>query len=243
MGKITVKHIIVPSTLKADKGYSVEIIREDGSTEELFSSDKNFNRLYVKVSFNRKTTQFKSMVEDNVDTIEYAINKYGSILNSEKNLIIDLVEKGFNAQGDKFNLKGLYSKVREYNRPTYTDILLDRISDLEKILFRIDSPYKDLKIYAKDLNECDPLLLFDAYLKLFDNHNDIKRLYSDFNSLGKYYELMILRGHTSSTFIEWKYGEDKFKFIEVAKLAGLNLCQIREVITFIDNSINHIIKE
>jgi len=157
MGKITVKHIIVPSTLKADKGYSVEIIREDGSTEELFSSDKNFNRLYVKVSFNRKTTQFKSMVEDNVDTIEYAINKYGSILNSEKNLIIDLVEKGFNAQGDKFNLKGLYSKVREYNRPTYTDILLDRISDLEKILFRIDSPYKDLKIYAKDLNECERL--------------------------------------------------------------------------------------
>ncbi len=216
IGKIGVKHILNKYTTKKTD------IQETGSP------------VYVKVTFNRKSTQFRSVVKEKFVNIEEANKKFNKLFDYETKLIRDIVTQRAVHLDDMFNIAGIGEEINFYDKNIYDFIEANLFKRIEDRVNTSVSPFKDLIIISK--KEIKPLTFFEAHCKLFGFETDLQRLEKDFKCADKVFELKQKNKDIKNIhMLDWLYGEGENTLRINAKTSGLNDNDVNNIVQFINN--------
>jgi len=234
ISKITVKHFL--NTLLGPRSSFVEIT--NGKEKLPLNKEPEIHPLYVGVIFKRKTTQLKSIIDDDFASLEVAQIEHGEMMKAEIRMIEELITREFIKQGDSFKLKGLKIKCQVYNENLLEFLAKSYIWDQYcKIIEDSQSPKKlmlTLKIDAIPASE-----YYDAAIKLIGKTKPLMELQNRFEIFSKI-ESIIQKDKIFNNMkvIEWKYGKAKEYFSLLAINNGLKFDQLTEVVRSVDDEIN-----
>lgn len=209
IGKINVRHF-----LNTNLAPSLEI------------NDIPCYSLYVKVTFQRKSTEIKSIIGNSFFSIESAYDEYKELIDAEVNMIQSLVEDGYNKLGDKFSLRGISTICKSYHNKSVSDILDSYIfNEYNQIIIKLRSKFG--RVLTFRIPRIKSSLYFEMALKLLENPIPIMHLKEKFDVVD-----IIEKARISNvSIVEWKYGNIKNK----VKLP-------QEIISIIDNEIEKLIQ-
>ena len=216
IGKIGVKHILIKyATKKANK-------KEPGSP------------VYVKVTFNRKSTQFLSVVKEKFINIDDANKKYAKLFDYETKLIKDIVKKRASRYEDIFNIAGIGEEVKIFDNFIYGFIEDNLYDHLNFLVNNSDSPYKNLVIIAK--KEINPSTFFEAHRKLFGSETFQNYLINYFENADNVFKLIQKSNEIKNIhLLDWLYGDGKNILRINAKATELKNIDVDSIVQFIDN--------
>jgi len=233
ISKITVKHFLNES-LKGDES---RILEFDDDGQEIPASPRY--PLYVKITFMRATTQMKSMIKDNFASMDEAILAHNNYMEIEKGIIKDVITKDYLKHGDKFSLKGISDKCRNYHANLF-DLFSQKwvVNDYVKIILKSRSPFMRMLTYRWP--NLSLTIYYEAALKLIGEIPELVAL-KDNVRIVELYEKTIHSGEVSDTKVfEWIYGNAK-EFISRAALdAKLSFNDMLKLIEVIESQLKEI---
>jgi len=173
--------------------------------------------LYVKITFQRKTTQIKSTIDKSFQNIEEAYRKHENEIKNEALLIESMISKSFKEKGESFTLAGIHKICKDYRTITMADVINDYVlNDFDTI---IDSTgYEYAAIFQVRLNIPSieyyklALLHFGKLPNLLQLQSKFELL-DTFETLAKKHKFSI----TSIKLVDWKYGNSKHILFELTK--------------------------
>jgi len=200
--------------------------------------DKVLYPTYVKITFQRKSTEIKSTINKSFESENDSEFCFSPTLAYESKMIQHFVEKGFRTLGDKFSLRGIAEICRKYHDKRIKDLFESFVTnDFNLSIFDIDNNLGRVIIWR---NQNLPLsLYYDAAIKLFDNHKDIVKYKSQFEII-RDIESIIFAGFgelLEQRIIFWQFGTTKDMFLLEAKVKGLSEQRINSVISMIDSEL------
>lgn len=237
VSKITVKHFINTS-LKGSKEFMEKYTFSDDQGKKI-KMEPLFYPLYVKITFQRATTQMKSLYELDFTSIGEAEFKLGELLSIETEMITDVITGEYKRLGSKFLLKGIPDKCRIYSR-SIKDLFLKRMlmDEYNALITKSDSKYKPLLIWSS--LDIPAEVYYDAAIKLLDEKSQIHKLKNKFELCSQFHRISEKNNLGNSMLLEWKYGAKKEKFHYDALKFGLTNKQINMIINSLDEFINTI---
>ncbi len=235
MGKITVKHFINKTLKEAKKDYI--IMDEKGNH---IDTTPPFYPLYVKITFQRATTQLRSLINLDFTSVEEAVYYgCGDLMEMESIMINDIVVKEFKKLGSKFSLRGINEKCKPYSfrlDEFFSDALL--IKAYNNVVIRSRSPYMRLLIWKS--NKIPASVYYDAASKLLGEVPELFQLNEKFIIFGLFEKAISKSKIGKTQVIEWLYGDAKERFSQKALESGLSFNEVVKVVTAIDEQIKKI---
>jgi len=235
VGKITAKHFI-NKTLKVPT-YKNEIIDSNGKSVDITPP---FHPLYIKITFQRTTTQMKSLLNLDFTSVEEAEFRCGDWLDMEKKMINDIIKSEFKKNGDKFILKGIPDKCKPFGQPLkdfFPGMLL--VDIYNTMVLNSKSSYLELLEWKS--STIPAMVYYEAALKLLGELPQLIALKEKFD-LCDHFEKAISNNNTGILkVLEWKYGDAKEQFSQKALSAGLSFNQLVGIVTNIDELIDKLI--
>ena len=235
ISKITVKHFL-NTTLASKVGGLIEI---DSKGKEI---KKDLYQLYVKITFMRKTTQIKSIVNNSFFTIEDAYNDYSELIKAETKMIEDLIENEYIRLKNNFTLKGIGDKCKKYSGDFKENIFdLYIWKDFNKAILKSRSKFMRLLLYR--FKNIPAMTYYDAAIKLIGEIAELTKLKPKFINFEKIEEIMRTDEKLQELkVIEWKYGSAKEYMSHIALGNGISFKEVSEIVNIIDKEIEKIIK-
>lgn len=171
-----------------------------------------YHPLYVMVTYNRRNTQFKSVVTSPFQSLDEAKKDFHWQLTNEERIIKMLVEYEARRLEEKFEIKGIGNKYGLY-RTLLIEILNNYLNDrlLGVAMECASSRFYDL-LYKGHTDGEEFQIMYEAAERLFDDFRE--HLTPNFNSeinifqeYCKLYGFEEIRGDWSQqTVIDWKEG-------------------------------------
>ncbi len=154
--KITIKPFL-------NKNYPWKTIKElsDGNSEEI-----NLYPVYVQITFNRRNTQVKSLIDEYFSDLDEITGNSKTILEAELKTYQKIVELESEKMKDKFTLKGINNRLTEYIKPVYKPLGENVKADYYRIILKARSEFSivlanvyDFKIPFKRLLKATRILI------------------------------------------------------------------------------------
>lgn len=232
--KITVKHFINTGLKGLNEVIDKYSFFENTSYKDVMPPP--FYPLYIKITFQRATTQMKSLYDIEFVTIEEAEYKAGYFLDIERKFIADVIRNEYKKQGSNFILKGIPDKCKPYSQPI-KEFFLNRVirEEYNTLLKKTESPYKQLLRW--DSVETSPDIYYSAAIKLLNENQQLKSLKQKFDICSTFHEITEKNGTDKTALFLWTYGYTKEKFHNDAHRSGINKKQIGVIIKTMDDLI------
>lgn len=227
IGKITVKHFL--NTTLANRS-SISIQADNGN----FIESPPSYPLYVKITFMRKTTQQKSIIDNYFENLEEAYKVYGATIEGEIKMIEDLISNEYRKRGDKFELKGLAKRCEVY-KTAVPDLFFSEYlwNDFTKVIIKGRS--SNMRILLHRFPTTPVFQHYNAAIKLIDNKEELLQMKSQFDNFTLFEKCMIPLKKNQNSVFDWVYGtlKDKFSFTSLKK--GYTFKQTSLVVSLVDN--------
>jgi len=201
--------------------------------------------VYVKVTFQRKSTEIKSFVFfTSMTEYEFKTTPQHKF-NQEVEMIQYFVKKGFLEQGDSFTVKGISEICKEYNKRMIRDIFKNYVLNDFDIYLNTQIT-KDLFVPIVLLrHEHAPVTLYYmTALKLLTDKKGLMQ-FEDRFEIVKLIDLIKIPGYghlSAIDFFNWQFGDVKPQFIHEAKTVyELEESTISKIISVIDNGIDQLV--
>ncbi|GEM_PF-6018102 len=231
LGKITVKHFL--NTALNNRTCGVSILDEKGNSYTpvpLYS-------LYVKITFMRKTTQQKSIIDEDFATLEDAYSKYRTALAGEARMIEDVIRREYQQLKSRFELKGLTKKCEVY-REEVIDIIFESYlwRDFTREVIKSRTEY--MRLLLQKLPKTPAMEHYNAALRLIGDRPELLRLKDRFENYAMIERCLsqALRTQGASIF-DWHYGDLKERFSLRALQKGYSFKQTSKVVALVDSVI------
>jgi len=235
--KITVKHFINTSLKESKKFMKKHTFSDENGKKH--SMPPPFYPLYIKITFQRATTQMKSLYDIDFTSTEEAEDKVGDYLSIERKLITDVIKAEYQKMGNKFLLKGIPDKCRVYSQSIKELFLKKMLMDeYNTLITKSDSKYKPLLIWSSIDIPAD--VYYDAAIKLLGENSQVQKLKSKFELCSQFQKISEKNNLGDSMLFVWKYGGKKEKFLNTGLKCGLTNKQINTIINSLDDFINTI---
>lgn len=215
--KITVKHFL---NSKVKHRFNFDGFKENydnKGTLEIYNQSNEYQSLYVKITFKRNTTQWRSIVTMPVSSIEEANKYYHDALEAEKNMIIDIIK---NIYSDNFSFKKVNEICENFKDPLLKVFFRSYWYDeYHASIYESDSKYKKI-LYPE--NPIDySLNYYNAAFKLINS----QKMKSFKNMIRKIEPIDTFMPTTvfgfPKTCAEWAFGSLKNQFKKAALNGGL----------------------
>ena len=222
MKKINVRHILIES--KSSK----EIEFEDANGNK--APHKTLYRLYVKITYNRKTTQFKSMITASYSSMEDFISIHNKMMESELKLVRFVMEKRISAKGEDTDPKGIGAVISEYDKDLINVIQDNVVDNITKAVLSSSSEFSNLVIFHREGN-CI-LTVLKAYIILLNKPESLVRLIPEVELLDKITKFLERRKDSKKSIhlLDWLYGDMKENIKKEMKINGVPESDIDQVI-------------
>lgn len=228
LSKITVKHFLNTNL---------------ASSSDFQETDKKLRRvdtpypLYVKITFMRKTTQMKSIVDDYFSSINEAFSKHGNLLNAEINLIENIIAKEYKSAKQAFVLKGIGDTCKKYYDINIEVLLNNYIwNDYLKIIKASRTQF--MRLLLQRLPNIPSMVYYEAALKLIGKNDQLVKLKDKFEKTGMLENVRIdNKKLTDIRIIEWQYGKVKDNLRLYLLNKGNNQKLVSQLIKIIDDEI------
>jgi primosomal protein N' len=227
MKKINVKHILVLS--KKDKNVLVY-----DENNDIVNFNDHFN-LYVKVTYNRKTTQFKSFIEYSYYNMDEFLSNHRKMMNYEIKLVHSLMEKKIQSEGENTSPKGIGKTAKRYDQELL-DIALDNtINNIKKVIHSTKSKFNGFYLFRESGGNYITLMI-EAYIKLLDAPESLIRLLPEAKLLDLFADFIDAKeiSDQSVHLLDWIYGDIKESFTSEMTRKGLSKIEIEHVIDLVD---------
>ena len=201
---------------------------------------KSFYPLYVLVTYNRKSTQFKSKSEEYFEDIESLHTQRPDILEFEERILRKMVEYEVELYGeDKFTVKGLSEKYPYYATSVFKT--LEKYFK-EKLKYQIIAT-NDLLAFVLDLDRphVSVAMLYSAAIRLFPGFDTRipLELQKELQAYEQYQTLFALENlmYDFAVIIEWLNGEHKATLEEAfTKGYGNKPAELQRIIALLDKT-------
>lgn len=237
MSKITVKHF-VNSSLKESKKFMENHTFSDENGKK-HSMPPPFYPLYIKITFQRATTQMKSLFDVNFVSIKDAEFKAGDYLAIERELITDVITKDYKKYGKNFSLKGIPDKCKPYSQGI-KEFFLNKVImvDFNNYIASTTSPYKNILSWHSADEPAS--VYYNAAVKLLGEKPELKKLKDKFDMCSQFQQITEKKGIDKTQLFIWKFGDAKEKFRLYAIKSGLTNKYANTIINTMDDLINSI---
>lgn len=230
-GKITVKHFINVNLKEAKAKYAH--FDEEGKYTDMTPP---FHPLYVKITFQRATTQMKSLIGLDFTSVEEAQFHCRALLEMEEAMISDVIQREYKKSGNRFSLKGLGEKCKPYALPL-EDFLAEEllINTYNKAIASTGSPYAPLLTWQPGTTS--GLIYFSAAEKLLGKLPELNKLKDHFKMLALFEAICAKSKLGSVKLVQWIYGDARDLFREKAEKAGFKAGEVFGLVNAIDDLI------
>src|SRR5690606_34567404 len=135
--------------------------------------------VYIKVTFQRKSTEIKSFIFYSSMT-EYEFKTTPSAKFEQETAMIEFfVRKGYSVQGDEYSLKGIAEVCKEYLKMHIKDIYkLYVLNNFDTYLSEINEPFKYIILHRNE--QVPTILYFMGALKLFSDKKGLMQFEEQF---------------------------------------------------------------
>ncbi|NVO12016.1 MAG: hypothetical protein HXX16_18810 [Bacteroidales bacterium] len=231
LGKITVKHFL--NTALSDRSCTISILDEKNNSY----IPAPLYPLYVKITFMRKTTQQKSIIDEDFATLEEAYSKYQAILAGEARMIEDVIRREYQQLKSRFELKGLTKKCEVY-RKELVDLIFESYlwADFAREVLKSRTEY--MRLLLQKFPKTPAMEHYNAALRLIGDRPELLLLKERFENYAMIERCLsqALRTQGVSIF-DWHYGDLKERFSLRALQKGYSFKQISTVVAFVDSII------
>lgn len=248
MKKISVKHFLNTS-LKSDKDRGrISLVTEDKEGNRLASEDRKKVQkypVYIKITYNRKTTQMKSEITEYFSAIEDVYTNYPGKISKEVSRMHNAITYEVEKHGEGFKLKGINQRINKYGK-TITNLLYDHLSEkFTKALEDSQSEFAGL-LLPFTIFKADIGILNRAALRLIDNFDELS---TSFKDEIKVYEVFTALFETKDTelnvaILDWIYAD--YKAIAQEKFGKVmfnDTVLVKKGIDLIDNLVKKELKK
>lgn len=231
LSKITVKHFININLKDSKAKYAS--FDDKGKYHDMTPP---FHPLYVKITFQRATTQMKSLIGLDFTSVEEAEFKCGWLMDVESKMISDVIRREYEIHGDKFNLKGINEKCRPFSNRLYDYFAKSYLTfEFNKFILHSRSPYMRM-LFLKE-NDSPGIVYYDAAIKLLGESQALLQFRDKF-ILFDQFENVIKKGKIAHIkVIQWVYDDAREQFSQAALSCGLTFKQVVNIVTAIDEQV------
>jgi len=194
--------------------------------------------LYFKVTFKRKSTEVKSIIDCGFISVDDAKSKYESLMQTETKMIEHFVETGYEVLGDKFSLRGIGDLCKRYHQRYIYDVFDSYVlNEFDKIVSKIDSPLKN--VLCLRLPKVPSKIYFDIANKMLEDNSTIDHLKNKFEKIGTIEHIKLPNNEllSQTRIVDWEFGNAKELFSKYALKHGISNELKKEIIEIIDNEI------
>lgn len=226
MTKITIKHFV--NTTLRSKG--VDIFNHNGEPV----TTKPLYPLYVKITFQRKTTQVKSIIDGYFNSVEEAQIKHGNLMKMEVDMIEHLILVDFAKDKERFDLKGIVKKIAIYEQ-NILETVFDKMvwNDFKREILKTRSDF--MRLLLERNFKISPLIYYKAAIQLLDDSEAIVNLKSNFDDYLLLENLKLINTNELKTFTNWVFGDLKNKFSIKLLEKGVSFQDVARLVNEIDN--------
>ncbi|NVO11642.1 MAG: hypothetical protein HXX16_16895 [Bacteroidales bacterium] len=234
LGKITVKHFL--NTALSDRGCAVSILDEKGNPCPLAP----LYPLYVKITFMRKTTQQKSIINQDFATMEEAYSKYRAILSGEARMIEDVIRREYQNLNRKVELRGLARKCEVYRKELVELVFEGYLwGDFAREVLKSRTGY--MRLLLQKFPRTPAMEHYNAALQLIGDRPGLLRMRERFESYAMI-ERCLPQAMSASIF-DWHYSDLKERFSLRALQKGYSFKQTSEVVALVDSIIADFLRQ
>ena len=237
LGKITVKHFL--NTALNDRGCTISILDEKSDSyipAPLYS-------LYVKITFMRKTTQQKSIINEDFATMEEAYSKYRTALAGEVQMIEDVIRREYQQLKGRVELRGLAKKCEVYRKEVVDQIFEGYLwQDFAREVLKSRTEY--MRLLLQKFPKTPAMEHYNAALRLIGDRPELLRLRERFENYAMIERCLsqALRTQGASIF-DWHYGDLKDRFSLRALQKGYSFKQTSTVVALVDSIIVDLLEQ
>ncbi len=234
LGKITVKHFL--NTNISTKQFSPEFKTEDGK----ITKSVELYPLYVKITFMRKTTQMKSIVNENYANLDKANFSNIDLLNSECKMIKNIILNEYTKSENNFSLIGIADKCKVYHGNFLESVFNTYLwQDYNKAILKTRSKFMRLLLVRNP--NIPSTTFYEAAIKLVGEKPELKKLKEKFENYQTIEKILKKEKRLNSIrTIEWKYGNEKENFVRLAIDSRFSYNEFTKLVDIIDTEINKI---
>ncbi|NOU19727.1 MAG: hypothetical protein HOO91_19390 [Bacteroidales bacterium] len=231
LGKITVKHFL--NTALSGRGCTVSILDEKGNPCPLTP----LYPIYVKITFMRKTTQQKSIINEDFATMEEAYGKYRATLAGEARMIEDVIRKEYQQLNGRVELRGLAKKCEVYKKEVVDLIFEDYLwGDFAREVLKSRTGY--MRLLLQKFPRTPAMEHYNAALKLIGDRPGLLRMRERFESYAMIERCLPKAMRTQgASILDWHYGDLKDRFSLRALQKGYSFKQTSKVVALVDSII------
>jgi hypothetical protein len=233
ISKITVKHFINDSL-----HWSGGVLGGYNAFGK-FDKDLKAYPIYVKITFLRKTTQIKSLINGDFYTIDKVKKEHSDQMEAEARMIEDVITKEYSLQGDLFSLKGISDKCSPYKGNFYDAFIESYLwKEFSNAILKTRSPF--MRLLLQRFPNVPAIIHYDAATKLLGDIPAFEKLKSKFATFKDIETIFSKNGYLQGIQVfEWKFGKAKDLFGSYALKKGFSFRNVSEMVDIIDKQIEN----